>query len=751
MWPIDKIIPELTLEEKAKLCSGADFWHTQALERFGVPRVMMCDGPHGLRKQIGEGDHLGINVSIPAVCFPTGSALAASFDRDLVSSLGQTLGSECRDEGVGMLLGPGCNIKRSPLCGRNFEYLSEDPYQSSEIASAFIQGLQSQGVAACPKHFAANNQETLRMTSNSVVDDRTLHEIYLASFEGVVKKSAPESIMCAYNQVNGTYLAENQDLLTHVLREKWGFSGFVVTDWGAVKDRVTGLQAGLDLEMPGGSSFNAGAIIKAVQSGALDERTLDQTVERILAFAARHAQSGTSSSFDRASDLQKAIDVARQCAVLLKNDNNVLPLAENARVALIGEFAESPRYQGSGSSFINSARVISAVEAASGLPNICYVRGYQTEMDTDSDELLAEAVQVADDVDAAIIFAGLPDSYESEGFDRTHLDIPANQIRLIESVSRVQPNTIVVLHNGAPVVMPWADQVQAILEMYLGGDGVGAASIDILFGRANPCGRLAETFPIRLADTPAYLNFPGEKGRVDYREGIFIGYRYYDKKDLDVLFPFGHGLSYTQFEYSNLRLDRSDMTDQDNLLVQVDIRNAGSRRGSEVVQLYVRDLQSSVGRPVRELKGFEKVLLQPGEVQTVQFVLDKRAFAYYEIAIQDWHVESGAYNIDIGASSRDIRLTGQVDVSSTRELPIIFHKYSTMGEILATSRGQQILGRMMAARQTSSDVGSALGSKSQEAVQAMAMQMPLASLATFGQVSPEQLEGLLAALNGSAG
>lgn len=753
---IEKIISQMTLEEKAGFCTGQDFWHTKAVERLGVPAVMMCDGPNGLRKQDQEGDHLGINDSISTVCYPTASAVAASFDTELAHRLGETLGEECQREKITMLLGPGVNMKRSPLCGRNFEYYSEDPYVAGKMAAGYIKGLQSRHVSACMKHFAANNQETMRMSGNSTVDERTLHEIYLAAFETAVKEAAPRSVMCAYNRLNGVFCSENKHLLTEVLRDKWGFDGFVVTDWGAGKDGAKGVEAGLDLVMPGDAQEASKSILAAVKSGELAESRLDQAVRRILTVMKWNLENQPeklpeSDESTRRADYETAREMAKECAVLLKNDNGVLPLKKEAKVAFIGAFAEKPRYQGSGSSHINSVSVPGALEAAKGL-NVVYARGYDPGSDRTDSVLLEEALEAAKAADAAVIFAGLTDVYESEGFDRRTLDMPQNQNELIAAVAAVQPNTAVVLHNGAPVTMPWLQQVPAVLEMYLAGDGAGEAAVSLLYGDANPSGKLAETFPKKLSDTPCYLNFPGEEGSPDYREGVFIGYRYYDKKEMEVLFPFGHGLSYTTFAYSDLKLDKASMKDDEQLAVTVTVTNTGKVYGKEAVQLYVEDVESTPARPLRELKGFAKVALAPGEKKEVTFLLDWRAFAYYEVKLHDFFVESGEFIVSVGASSRDIRLSASVTVEGTREIPRVFTAHSTIGEVMKTEKGRQFIRQMKenrrghAAQAKESDVN-ALGEGSAVMAETMMKEMPLSGLITFAGLTAQGLEEILKKLN----
>ncbi len=745
---IENIIHEMTLEEKVSLLSGADFWHTAAVERLGVPAVMMCDGPNGLRKQADKADHLGINQSIKAVCFPTSSAVAASFDRDLAKRIGAVLGNECQAEGIAMLLGPGVNIKRSPLCGRNFEYYSEDPCLSSEMAVSYIEGLQSQGIAACMKHFAANNQETRRMNGNSIVDERTLHEIYLASFEGAVKKAKPQSLMCAYNRLNGAYGAENGDLISGVLRDKWSFDGFMVTDWGAIKDRAIGLAAGIDLEMPGSPSSlaNNEKVKKAVEDGSLPEKALDAAVKRILTWiAAAEAHRNPDAVFDRQADYHAAVEIEKNCAVLLKNDG-VLPLRKGMKLALIGGFAEKPRYQGGGSSHINSAYVPSVLDLLDGEANVIYAKGFDLSEAAPDEALEAEALRAAEGCGAVVILAGLPERFETEGVDRKHLSLPENQNRLIEKVGRANKNTVVVLHNGSPVEMPWAGDIPAILEMYLGGDGVSEATLSILFGESNPSGKLAETFPVKLEDNPSYLNFPGEQGEVHYREGIYVGYRYYDKKKMDVLFPFGHGLSYTSFSYSDIAISKDAFDEGEAVEVSFTITNTGGRDGAEAAQLYIGAKESKVQRPVRELKGFEKVHLAPGESKAVTFRIDKQSLAYYETRLDDWFAESGVYTVEIGSSSRDIRLKTEIAYTAKTAIPMVYTRDTSLGELAGNPKAAMIFSAVRYEGATSDDAA-ALGEGGSELAAAMMVEMPLSALVSFGMMSSEQLDGLVAMLN----
>ena len=750
---IRELVSKMTLEEKAAMCSGADFWHTEAVERLGIPASMVSDGPHGLRKQDDKADHLGVNESIKAVCFPAGCGTAASFNRELLKEMGEALGNECQAEGVSVILGPAVNIKRSPLCGRNFEYYSEDPCLATEIAGALIHGVQSKNVGTSIKHFLANNQETRRLSSDSRVDERTLHEIYLAAFEGAVTKEKPWTVMCSYNRINGTYAAENHKYLTEVLRDQWKFDGYVMSDWGAVNNRVADLKAGLDLEMPASGGTNDELIVRAVQSGALEESVVDTAVERILNIVFRYEEHRDKTAvFDRDKDHELARKVAQETIVLLKNEG-VLPLEEKKQIAFIGKYVKKPRYQGGGSSHINSHKVTAAWDVIKDMPNISYAQGFVDDKDQTDEALLEEAVQTAAKADVAVIFAGLPDSFESEGYDRTHMRMPDCQNELIAKVAAVQPNTIVVLHNGSPVEMPWADQVKGIVEAYLGGQAVGGAVCDILFGKVNPSGRLPETFPKKLEDNPSYLSYIGEGDMVEYREGIFVGYRYYDKKKMDVLFPFGYGLSYTAFDYSNLRVDKKKFKDTDTVTVTVDVTNTGKMAGKEVVQLYVADKESAVIRPEKELRDFAKVELMPGETKTVSFTLGKRAFAYYNTTIHDWHVETGEFAIQIGRSSRDIVLQETVTVESTVKIPFVYTTDTTLGDVMKNPKAYEIVKSLFEKSMFDTDSAEERGEASSEAIsddmnEAMLIYTPLRGPVSFGgEVSMEDIQKLVDQMN----
>lgn len=753
---IRDLVSQMTLEEKAGLCSGEDFWHTKAVERLGIPSVMVSDGPHGLRKQDEAADHLGINDSIKAVCFPAGCALASSFDRELAEKMGETIGQECQAENISTILGPAVNIKRSPLCGRNFEYYSEDPYAASEMSAAFIQGVQSKNVGTSLKHFLANNQEKRRMTNSSDVDERTLREIYMAAFEGAVKNGKPWTVMNSYNRVNGKYVGESKKYLTDLLRDEWGFDGYVVSDWGAVNDRVEALKAGMDLEMPSSNGVNDALIVKAVQEGTLDEETVDLACERILNIVFRYIENRDENAvFDKEKDHETAASVEEECIVLLKNDSDengkhILPLNKEQKVAFIGKYAEAPRYQGGGSSHINSWKVESALEAVKGLADVVYAKGFDDVEDKADEILEAEAVQAAKDADAAVIFAGLPDSFESEGYDRTHLNLPDCQNRLIDKICDVQKNVVIVLHNGSPVVMPWKDRVSAIVEAYLGGQAVGKAEVKVLFGEVNPSGRLSETFPNRLEDTPCYLTYGKGKDHAEYREGVFVGYRYYTTRKMDVQYPFGYGLSYTTFGYSSLTVDKNELTDAETLSVSVDVENTGDRTGKEVVQLYVAPVSFEVLRPVRELKGFEKVSLESGEKKTVTFSLDDRDFAVWNAELHCWDVPDGAYRIQICRNAQEVILETEVHVKNTKRPRRKYTVNTCMGELLADPKAQQIVGQMMSGNEQAKEMeeksqGDAV---SQEMLAAMMQDMPLRQLISFVPgMTWDVLNGILEAVN----
>lgn len=670
------LISQMTLKEKASLCSGKDFWHLKSIERLGLPEIMVCDGPHGLRKQNAENKKVGIGNSYPATCFPTAVTTACSWDRDLIYKMGQALAEECLQHGVSVLLGPGVNMKRSPLCGRNFEYFSEDPELAGEMGAAFIAGVQSKGIGTSLKHFAGNSQEMKRMTSNSIIDERALREIYLRAFEKAVKKSQPWTVMNAYNLLNGTYCSENDWLQNKVLRDEWGFKGAVVSDWGAVNDRVAGLNAGNDLEMPSSGGVNDAKIVEAVKCGVIDETTLDERVDKLIDIILKGAANKKPGyKFDVKAHNLLSRQIAEQSMVLLKNDGNILPLkrVEGEYVAVIGAFADNPRYQGAGSSIINPTMIDSGRRAFNNSPiSVKFADGYdRSGKRKNEDAYITEACNLAKNASKAVVFIGLTDDYESEGFDRSTMKLPDGHNRLVEAVSRVNDNVIVVLEGGSPVEMPWADDVKAILNAYLGGQSVAPAIVDVLTGKANPCGKLAETYPICLKDTPTSFRYPDSKEDVQYRESIFIGYRYYDKVERNVRFPFGFGLSYTSFEYSDIKLKKKNLTKGEGAKVTFTIKNTGDVAGSEIAQVYVAKPESKIFRAPKELKGFVKIHLDPGEEKKVSVELDDRAFAFWNTATENWCVESGEYKILVGASSRDIRLEGAAKMKSEDDETIV--------------------------------------------------------------------------------
>ncbi|GAA1507104.1 beta-glucosidase [Agromyces terreus] len=742
------VVAELTLEEKASLTSGADFWSTKAVDRVGLPKIVMTDGPHGVRLQRADSDHLGIGDSVPATCFPPAVALGSSFDADLLERVGSALGEEAQAEGVGVLLGPGINIKRSPLCGRNFEYLSEDPLVSGVLGSALVRGLQSQGVGASLKHFAANNQEADRMRVSADIDERPLREIYLRGFQRVVEDAQPWTVMCSYNRINGVYASEDPWLLTSVLRDEWGFEGLVVSDWGAVNDRVSALVAGLDLEMPASGGRTEAQVVAAVQDGSLDEAALDLAALRnveLVQKAVRNARADASYEVDAHHALAR--EVAGASVVLLKNEGGVLPVAPEASVAVIGELARTPRYQGAGSSQINPTKLDNALDeiralAADGA-DVAFAAGY-AEDGSSSAELTAEAVAAASEASTVLLFLGVPAAQESEGFDRDDLELPAVQLELLEAVLAANANVVVVLSNGGVVRLSgFADRVPAIVEGWLLGQAGGGAIADVLYGAVNPSGRLTETIPVRLADSPAYLDFPGEHSHVRYGEGLFVGYRWYDARELEVTYPFGHGLSYTSFEYA----DASATASADGVAVRVTVTNTGDRDGAEVVQVYTALPGSAVVRAPRELKGFAKVALAAGESREVEVAVRRADLAYWDTRVDRWVVEGGAYEVSVGASSRDIRSVVSVDVEGDAvHVPLTMN--SSIGELIAHPvAGPIVMQAFSAGSGDGPDVGGAL--LADPAMFKMMASFPIGRLASFPgmPVSIEQVEQLIAASN----
>lgn len=696
MLDVESLLSRLTLEEKAGLLSGSDFWRTASVERLGIPAIMCSDGPHGLRVQLDDADHVGLAVSVPATCFPTASALASSWDSDLVAEVGRTLGVEAKRWGVSVVLGPGVNIKRSPLCGRNFEYFSEDPFLSGELGSAMVSGIQSQGVGASVKHYAANNQEDDRLRVSADVGERTLREIYLPAFERVVTSTHPWTVMCAYNRVNGIHASEHRWLLTSVLRDEWGWDGVVVSDWGAVHNRVAAVEAGLDWEMPPDLPRSPQAVIDAVGAGSLDEATVDSSVRRMLTLVKKSLEAADhSATFDEEAHHLLARRAAAESVVLLKNESDTLPIGEGT-VGVVGEFARTPRFQGAGSSQVNPTRVdvpLDELRKLIGEDRVRFAAGYGIE-DTIVDRALqAEAVEMAGEADVVICFLGLPGSYESEGFDRSHLELPVSQTALLDAVLAANSNVVVALVNGGVVRLSgWIDSVPAVLECWLGGQAGGGAIADVLTGRTNPSGRLAETIPIRLEDSSSFLNFPGDSGHVRYGEGVFVGYRAYDRLSQQVTFPFGHGLSYTTFELSDLEVAISGNVADENLSagIEVSVTNTGTLPGADVVQLYIGDDESSVARPPRVLRAFAKVMVDPGATARVSLQVDQRAFSFWSESLGRWAVEEGDFTIFVGHSSRDLPLRETVHIDAPSLAPALTG-WSTLHEWRANPDGNQLL------------------------------------------------------------
>lgn len=647
------LIEQMTLQEKASLLSGANFWNTKPVPRLGIPGMMMTDGPHGLRKQGGKADHLGLNKSIPATCYPSAAGLANTWDESLLEEMGRSLGREAASEGVSVLLGPGVNIKRNPLCGRNFEYFSEDPFLSGKLAAALIRGIQENGISACVKHFAANSQELRRMTNDSVMDERTLREIYLPAFEMAVKEGKVKCLMTSYNRLNGTYTHEHPHLLREILYGEWGFEGAVVSDWGGNNDRVASVKAGGTLEMPSSAGQTDRHLVQAVQAGELDEAVLDEQVDRLLDLLLSTRPDPDRTPYDREEHHQACKKVAEKCAVLLKNEDNILPLKQQT-VAVIGDFAKYPRYQGEGSSKINPTKLDSGLDAlkAAGVNVIGYAPGYHRGGKANG-SLIQKACGLAKEAEVVLLWLGLDEGGEAEGVDRDTMTLPQNQLALLDALSRVNPNIVVVLSCGCSVEMGWDSKVKALLHGYLGGQAGAQAQAALLTGAANPCGKLSETIPLCYEDVPSAGYYPGREATSEYREGIYVGYRYYDTAKKPVKYPFGFGLSYTSFAYSQLEIGENQ--------ARFRIQNTGSRYGEEIAQLYIHRQTGGIFRPEQELKGFVKVSLAPGEEREVAIPLNDRSFALWSVAKKDWVVEPGVYELRIGASSRDIRLTGTLE------------------------------------------------------------------------------------------
>lgn len=778
-----ELVAQMTLEEKVGLCSGKDFWCLKSVERLGLPSVMVTDGPHGLRKQAGASDHLGLNASVPATCFPTESTTACSFDRELLHELGVAMAEECLQEDVAVILGPGVNIKRSPLCGRNFEYVSEDPYVAGELGSAVVDGIQSKGVGTSLKHFAGNNQETRRLAIDSVIDERALREIYLPAFETVVKRSQPWTIMNAYNSLNGEFCSQNDWLLNKVLRDEWGFEGLVVTDWGAAVDRVKGVAAGVDLEMPHFSDDNDRKLKAAVEKGELDVAVIDRAAARVTELILK-ALDAKKEQYDIDAHHEVAKKAAARSCVLLKNDGGLLPLGEDKSFAVIGAFAKTPRYQGAGSSQINCHKIDCAFDAFTALGReFAYADGYDISTGTPDEARIAEAVEAARGKDVVLIFAGLTDEYESEGYDRKTMAMPEAHNKLIEAVAEVNPNVVVILSTGSVIELPWEDKAAAILLGGLGGQAGGSAVVQVITGEVCASGKLAETWPLKLEDNPSHGWFPGNIRTVEYRESIYVGYRYYDTAKKNVRYPFGYGLSYTTYEYSGIKLSAEKMTDADTLEVSFTVKNTGAVAGTEIAQIYVAAKDSTLPRAEQELREFVLCRLEPGEEREYSVKLSKRAFAYYNTNAADWCVESGKYEIRVSASSRDIRLTGEVEIEAQETVaPPDYHAIapalyditervalpddqfaallgrpippsdyapgepftvcSTLEEIGRTKRGQQAKEIML---------GGMVGPKASEAermmVESMIKEMPVRSLGMFGGMDEALMLDLLKSLN----
>jgi Beta-glucosidase-related glycosidases len=655
-----KLIEKMTLQEKASLMSGKDFWQTMDIKRLGINSIFLSDGPHGIRKQAAAADHLGLNPSIPATCFPTAATVANSWDEELGQKLGEALGEEAVALKVNVVLGPGVNMKRNPLCGRNFEYFSEDPYLAGKMAASYIRGIQSKGISACVKHFCANNQEERRMSIDTIVDERTLREIYLTAFEIAIKEGKTKALMSSYNMLNGEYTNENIHLMRDILRGEWQYDGCVVTDWGGSNDRVAGLFAGNELEMPTTAGETDEEIVQAVNSGVIQEEVLDECVDRLLnlIFETEEAFKEPLKEIKAEVHHELACQIAEESIVLLKNDNNILPIKQNEKVAVIGDFAVNPRYQGAGSSIVNPTKVDNMVDCfiKSGIECVGFEQGF-FRYGKKKQAKQEKACRLAEKADIVLLYLGLDEYSEVEGMERKSMRLPANQIDLLNAIYSVNPNIVVVLSCGSAIEMSWVDRVKGLVHGYLGGQAGAKAMFSILSGKANPCGKLAETYPLRYETTPSFHHFPGKEVTVEYREGLYIGYRYFDKINLPVQFPFGYGLSYTEFEYSNIIVDRDK--------VSFELKNTGSRPGKEVVQLYVGCKSDKIFRPKKELKGFTKIMLQPGETQTVTIHFDDKTFRYFNIVTNQWEIETAAYEIMIGASCTDIRLQTVLMVEGT--------------------------------------------------------------------------------------
>lgn len=662
------IISKMTLEQKAAFVSGFNYWYLQSAPELGLPQIMMTDGPNGLRKQNTEKrpDGIGLGNSVPSTCFPPAATSSCSWDRELLRLEGEAIAEECLAEKVSVILGPGTNIKRSPVCGRNFEYFSEDPYLAGVCSTAFTNGVQSKGVGVSLKHYACNSQEAFRMIIDEIIDERAIRELYLPAFEMCVKEAKPWTVMNSYNKINGVYSSQNEWLQEKVLRSEWGFDGLIVTDWGASVDRVSGLECGTDLEMPSSGTLNTKKIIASVENGTLDEKVLDKAVGNVIELIEKSKPALKKSyKYDKNKHHNIAKKIAEGSMVLLKNEDSILPLKKGQKIAVIGEMAKSPRFQGAGTSVINPTMLDNAYdELVKFGADVVYSQGYDKSKDEIDDKMINDAVDSAKKADVVLIFAGLTEGFEAEGYDRKNIEMPNCQNYLISEIVKANPNTVVVLAGGSVIHMPWIHEVKALLNSGLGGQAGGSAVADILMGKINPSGKLSETYPLEFSDNPTYGNYPGGPVTSEHRESVYIGYRYYDTAEKDVLFPFGFGLSYTTFEYSDMKLSSDRIKDADTVTVSFKIKNTGKVDGAEIAQIYVADKESTIFRPVKELRAFEKVFLKAGEEKEISVELSKRAFAFWNININDWMVETGEFDILIGASSREIRLSKTITVES---------------------------------------------------------------------------------------
>lgn len=689
-----EIIKKMSLEQKAAFVSGFDYWHLEGAPELGLPQIMITDGPHGLRKQNKDkkaSDGIGLGNSVPATCFPPAATSSCSWDEDLLRQEGEALGEECLKEQVSTILGPGTNIKRSPVCGRNFEYFSEDPYLAGKCSANLVNGVQSKGIGTSLKHFACNSQEAFRMVVNEVIDERAMRELYFTAFEICVKEAQPWTIMNSYNRINGVYASQNEWLQEKVLRDEWGFKGLVVTDWGASVDRIPGLKYGTDLEMPSSGTLNTQKIIAAVKSGELDEKILDKRVDNVVDLIVKSKPALEKKyTYDIEAHHKLAQKVAEGSMVLLKNDDSLLPLKKGQKVAVIGEMAKAPRFQGAGSSVINPTKLDNAYDELKKLGvDMTYAQGYEKSKDEINNTFVDEAVRAAKNADVAVVFAGLTEEFEGEGYDRETIEMPKSHNNLISKIAKANPNTVVVLAGGSVVHMPWVNEVKALLNSGLGGQAGGAAVANILTGAVNPSGKTSETYPLNFSDNPTYGNYPGGPVTSEHRESVYIGYRYYDKAEKEVLFPFGYGLSYTTFAYSDIQLSSDNIKDTDTVTVSFKIKNTGDVDGAEIAQIYVADKESTIYRPVKELRAFKKVFLKAGEEKEVRMELSKRAFAFYNVELGGWMVETGEFDILVGASSRDIRLTATMTVTSTVDAKIPDYRESAPAYYTADLKGMK--------------------------------------------------------------